>query len=152
MEFSNLCIFWELLHHKGSLWHIFLHRFNFVQRNSNPIRSVIWKTAPPLMQRRKWNWNPSEFQQIFAFPPFQRAVSSCPRTSADQVSGTFQQRQLRLTPLNLPQETVTAMEECPIPSVAISTRFLDQRHCPSIVIQTCMEDLYPSVFIKTSQL
>ena len=30
MDFSSVCIFWELLHHKGSLWHIFLNSFNFV--------------------------------------------------------------------------------------------------------------------------
>ena len=58
MDFWNLCIFWELLHHKGSLWRIFLNSFKFVSRNSNPIRSAMWKTPPPLMQRRKWEWNP----------------------------------------------------------------------------------------------
>ena len=30
MDFSILCIFWELLHHKGSVWHIFLNSFKFV--------------------------------------------------------------------------------------------------------------------------
>ena len=30
MDFPNFYIFWKLLHHKGSVWHIFLNSFKFV--------------------------------------------------------------------------------------------------------------------------
>ena len=40
-----LCIFWELSHYKGSVC------------SEIPIRNVE-KTPLPLIQRRKWNWNP----------------------------------------------------------------------------------------------